>query len=136
VPQRVLFHVQACDTDALDRAGGRGYIDPSMLGDGLVELRDLVALGQVGIEVVLARENGALAYLAVDTERGQCGEVDGLRIEHRQRAGQPQTDRTDIGVRRRAEVIGTAAEGLGDGQQLHVDFEPNHGLILGKHFGR
>ena len=114
----------------------RGHVDPAMLGDGLVELRDLVALGQVGIEVILARKDGALAHLAVDGQRGQRGKLDGLGVEHRQRAGQPQADRADVGVRRRAEVIGATAEGLGGGEQLHVDFESDDGLVLGQNFRR
>ena len=114
----------------------RRHLDPAVLGDGLVELRDLVALGQVGIEVVLAREDGALAHLAVDGQRGQRGKLDGLRVQHRQRAGQPQAHRADVGVGRRAKVVGATAEGLGGGEQLHVDFESDHGLVLGQDFRR
>ena len=117
-------------------AVGRGHVDPAVFGDGLVELRDLVALGQVGIEVVLAGEDGALAHFAVDGQRGQRGELDGLGVEHRQRAGQAQADRADVGVGRRAEMIGATAEGLGSGEQLHVDFESDDGLVLGQDFGR
>ena len=114
----------------------RRHLDPAVLGDGLVELRDLVALGQVGIEVVLAGEDGALAHLAVDGQSGQRGELDGLGVEHRQGAGQAQADRADVGVGRRAEVIGAAAEGLGRGQQLDVNFESDDGLVLGQELGR
>ena len=109
-----------------------GDVDPAVLGDGLVELRDLVALGQVGIEVVLAREDGALADLAVEGERGQRGELDGLGVEHGQRAGQAEADRADIGIGRGAEVVGAAAEGLGRGEQLDVHFEPDDGLVFGQ----
>ena len=52
------------------------------------------------------------------------------------RPRQPQADRADVGVRRRAEVIGATAKGLGGGEQLHVDFEPDHGLVLGQNIGR
>ena len=52
----VLFHVQAGDADAL-WAGRRGDVDVAVLGDGLVELRNLVALGQVGVEVIFAGED-------------------------------------------------------------------------------
>ncbi len=105
-----------------------------MLGDGLVELRNLVALGQVGIEIIFAREDGALAHRAVQRQRGQRGKLDGLGVEHRQRAGQPQAHRADVGVGRRAETVGATAEGLGRGEQLHVDFEPDDGLVLGQNF--
>ena len=94
----VLFHVQAGDADALCSSVGRGNLDESMLGDGLVELRDLVALGQVGIEVIFAGEDGALTHLAVDGQRGQRGKLDGLLVEHRQGAGQAQANRADVGI--------------------------------------
>ena len=113
-----------------------GHVDPAVLGNGLVELRDLVALGQVGIEVVFARKDGALAHLAVEGERGERGKLDSLGIEHRQRARQPQAHRADVGVGRRAKMIGATAEGLGSGEQLHVDFESDDGLVLGQDFGR
>jgi len=50
----ILFHVQACDADAFCAAIAGGHVDPAVLGQGLVKLRNLIALGQVGIEVVLA----------------------------------------------------------------------------------
>jgi len=44
----VLFHMQAGDTDALGTPVGSRYLDPAMLGEWLVVLRDLVALGRSG----------------------------------------------------------------------------------------
>src|ERR1035441_4128591 len=130
----VFFHVQAGNADALHGAVCCGHVDPAVLCDGLVELRYLVALGQVGVEVVFAREDGALAHLAVEGERSQRGKLDGLGVEHRQCAGKAEADRADVGVWRGAEVIGAAAEGLGGGEQLHVDFESDDGLVLGQDF--
>ena len=53
-------------------------LDVAVLGDGLVVLRNLVALGQVGIEVVLAREDGRLVDAAVQRQRREHGELHGL----------------------------------------------------------
>ena len=54
----VFFHVQAGDADGLrDWVPGRvegGHGEGAVLGDGLVELRDLVALGAVRVEVIFA----------------------------------------------------------------------------------
>ena len=58
----VFFHVQAGDADALDGAGGavpRRDVEVAVLRDGLVELRDLIALRVIGVEVVLPREDTA-----------------------------------------------------------------------------
>ena len=80
---------------------GRGHVDIAVLGERLVELGDLVALGQVGIEVVFAGEDGALADLAVEGEGGQGGELDGALVEDGQGSGQAEADRADVGVRGR-----------------------------------
>ena len=56
---RILLHMQPGNTDALGRPSlraARGNIDPSMLGQRLVELRDLVALGQVWIKYSCAQK--------------------------------------------------------------------------------
>ena len=104
-------------------------IDVAVLGERLVVLRDLVALGQVRIEVVLAGEARVRADAAVQRQRAFDGQFHGLAAQHRQRAGQAQADRADIGVGRRAEAGGAAAEDLGGGGQLDVDFEADHRLV-------
>ncbi len=52
----VVFHVDAGDADALAASPSTIDIDKAVFGERLIVLRDLVALGQIGIEVVLARE--------------------------------------------------------------------------------
>ena len=106
-----------------------------MLGDGLVELGDLVALGQVGIEVVLAGEDGALADFTTQGQGGQGSELDRLFVEHRESARQSQADGADIGVGSGAELVGATAECLGGGEQLDVDLESYDGLVLGQNLG-
>ncbi len=86
----VFFHVQARDTDALRASVCGRHIDPAMLGDGLVELRDLVALGQVGIEVVFAREDGALAHLAVEASAASVANSTALALSTGSAPGRPR----------------------------------------------
>jgi hypothetical protein len=63
----VLLHVQPGNSDALGhRPAGvveRGDVDPSVLRERLVELRNLVTLGQVGTKVVLAGKDRLLTNL-------------------------------------------------------------------------
>ncbi len=126
----VLFHVQAGDADAARPALGCGDIDPSMLGERLVELRDLVALGQVGIEIVLASKDRALADFGVDGLRRKGSKLDRARVEHRQRARQPQADGANQRVWRGTELVCAATKGLGAREQLDVDFKPDHRLVF------
>ena len=58
-----------------------------------VVLRDLVALGQVGIEVVLPREDRLGMDPAAQRQGGARGELDGAAVQDRQRAGKAETDR-------------------------------------------
>ena len=135
----VLFHVQTGDADAFDLAGGAvagGDIEPAVLGDGLVELRDLIALGIVRVEVVLAGEDAALADLAVDGFGGEDGVLDCLAIEDGQGSGQAEAGGADVGVGLAAVLVHAAAEGFGLGEELHVDFKPDDGLVFGQDFWR
>ena len=72
-----------------------------------VVLRDLVALRQVGVEVVLAVELGEGGDLAVQRQAGQDARLDRRPVDHRQRAGESAADGADLRVRRR---VGVAAE--------------------------
>ena len=56
----VLFEVRARDADRLARAVVEHDLERALLDDRLLVLADLVALRQIGIEVVLAREHRAV----------------------------------------------------------------------------
>ena len=127
----IFFEVEPGDADfflaALDVD-----LDESMLGEGFVVLRNLVALGQVGIEIILPCEYGSLVDAALQGHRRQSREFDGLAIQHGQGAGESQTHRADIRVGRISEACGAGAKNLRDSQQLDVDLKPDDRLVLGE----
>ena len=129
----VFFEVQPGDADAF-RPSVDVDLQPTVLGERLIELRDLVTLRQVGIEVVLAREAGEVAHLAVEGQRGFDTQDDGLAIQDRQRAGQTQGYGIGLRVRRVAEGGRRAAEELGFRTQLYVDLESDDRLVASLHF--
>ena len=51
-----------------------------------VELRDLVSLGEIRIEIILAGENGALVHVESERERRTRREFDRALVQHGQRA--------------------------------------------------
>ena len=57
---RVFFHVQALNADGFEIGilafFSHFHLNPAVLGNGLVELGNLIVLGQVGIEILLAIE--------------------------------------------------------------------------------
>ena len=127
----VLLHVHARDADVVvgtpvvaagpDQAVGR---------QRLLVLRNLVALGQIGIEVILAREDRGLVNGAAQGERRANGTIHRASVQHRQRPGQAEAHGTDVRVGLRAERGAAAAEDLGGGQQLRMDLEADDGLVL------
>ena len=87
----VLLHVNAdgCARCPMRAAGG----------ERAVELRDLIALRQVGVEVVLAREDRALVHGAAGGEAARMASSTARAIQHRQRSGIAEADRADLRVR-------------------------------------
>ena len=88
-----------------------------------VHLRRLIVLRHVRIEIVLAVPLGDFRRRAIDHQSGEQRFLDGLAVEHGQRAGQAEADRAGVGVGRVAERGAAGAEHLGVRFDLAVDFE-------------
>ena len=123
----VLLEMHAVDADLPERPAA---------AQRLVVLGDLVALGQVGIEVVLAVEDRARRELGAEREPDHQPEVHGARVGDRQAAGQPQADRAGARVGRLAEGQLAAAEHLRRGRELDVDLQADDRLVLGRAHAR
>ena len=130
----VFFKMEARDADAL-LCAFMIDLDPAICGEGQLVLRDLVALGQIGIEIVFAGEARMLVDGAIQGERGAHGQFDSAFVQNRQRAGQAEADRAHIRVGRIAEAVGAGAENLGVGQKLDVDFQADDGLVFREDLG-
>ena len=96
----------------------------------MVVLADLVALGTVRIEVVLAVEDRALGGLALERHRDHQRQVHRLGVRHGKGARVGQADRAGERVRRCSERVGTATEHLRARAELHMDLEPDHRLVV------
>ena len=93
----ILFHVNAGDADAQGPAVDLDVQVP-VGGDGQLVLRDLVALGQVGVKVVFAGEAAFRFDGAVGCQGHFDGVVHHLSVQHRQHAGHSQAHRTGVAV--------------------------------------
>jgi hypothetical protein len=91
-------------------------------------LRNLVALREIRIEVVLAGENRLFVDGAVERQGRLCGKLDRPAVEDRQGPWEPQTHGAYAGIRRVAESRAAAAENLGVCEEPGVYFEPNDGF--------
>src|SRR5207244_10315736 len=105
----VLLEMRALDPDLLVAVGGRQR-KASATAERLLVLADLVALRQVGVEVVLAREDRVLGDLAVEREPELDRVLDRLGVRHGQRARKREADGTRARVLVRAVLECEAAE--------------------------
>src|SRR5207253_1039229 len=94
-------------------------------------LGDLVALGEIRIEVVLAGEPVSGPDSAIQGQPGPNGELDGVAVQNRQAAGETQTGGTGLAVRRHPEPGATATEQLGLREQLGMNLQADDRFIRG-----
>ena len=73
---RILFHMNARDANRVIGADR----NCAALGQRLVELGYLIALWQIGIEIILSGENRPLVHRAPDRERCPYGQLDGSLV--------------------------------------------------------
>ena len=123
----VLLEVGAGQVDAMGDVADE-ELDAAALDDRRLVLADLVALRQVGVEVVLAREDRHRRDRRADRQAEADRPLDGAAIGDRQRAGQGEIDRRRLRVRRGAERGRRAAEDLRAGRQLRVGLDADHDL--------
>ena len=126
---RVLLEVGPGDRDRERPIGGLER-QAAERGERQIVLADLIALGQVRIEVVLAVPAGRRRHRRIDRQAGRQHVLDGPPVDDRQGARQAEADRAHVAVRRRA-VVGrrAAAEHLRRGLQLAVDLDPDDRLV-------
>ena len=103
---------------------------PAERGQRQVVLADLVALGQVRVEVVLAVPASGGRRGRLDRGAGRQDVLDRAPVDDRQRTRQPEADRADARVRWGAVVVGrAAAEHLRRRPQLAVDLDPDDRFV-------
>ena len=107
---------------------GHFHLDPTLFGNGLVELGDLVILRQVWVEILLAVELAVLSNVQVQRHRGLHRILEHLLVEHRQGARQPADHRIDMGVGVIPKRGGCSRENLAVGPQLDMGLQANHGF--------
>lgn len=126
---RVVLHVDASDADAL-LALVRMDDDVPMLGHGQFELRNLVAHGQVGIEIVLAGEEGATIDGAIHGHGHLDRVFHGPGVQHRQHARHARADRTGVLVGTGPELGRTGTKYLALGLELGMDLKADDHFVI------
>ena len=100
-------------------------VDLALANNRVRELADLVALRQVGIEIVLPIEPAVEIDLGLQAKARAYSLFDAFPVDHRQHARHRRVDQRDITVRVGAERRRGAREQLGIGGHLRVDLQPH-----------
>ena len=95
---------------------------------GPIELADLVALRQIGIEVILAIKTTLSLDLALEADGRTNRTPDGRLVDHRQGSWPTGTNRADVVIRIETCLAPTTAEHLATRCHLGMDFETDHRL--------
>ena len=118
----VLLKVQPLDADG--DALGRRHVDNdlALADDRILELRDLIALRQIGIKIVFAVEHRAMIDLRLEAKPGADRLGDAFLVDDRQHAGHGRVDQRDMIVRLAAIFGAGAGKQLGAAGHLGMDF--------------
>ena len=79
----IFLEVQTRDSNFFGSAASWD-LDPTVLGQGLVVLGDLIALGQIGIEIVFTGKDRCLVNPAIYRHGSEHGEFDRFAVQNRQ----------------------------------------------------
>ncbi len=107
--------------------------DFTALYDRQFELADLVALGQIGVEVILARKHRARCYLCANGQTEADGAFDSPFVEHGQHAGQGDIHRAGLHVRLGAKRSAGTREDFRGGIELDVGFQTDDDFPIATH---
>ena len=128
---RVLFEMGADDANRACAASSCHNVDLAVMAKRQVVLRNLVALGQIWVVVVLAIPLGVARDRTTERNADHHRHLNRGLVHHRQRAGQRAHHWIDqcvgrLVVMRRMRRVGHAGEHLGSGRELNVDLEADH----------
>ena len=99
------------------------------------KLADLVALGQVGVEIIFPRKDAALGDVRAQCQTELNRAFNRAFVHHRQGAGQGQVHRTSLGVGFGAKSGGSAAENFAVRGQLRVGFKADDDFVAVNQWG-
>jgi hypothetical protein len=131
----VFFEVRACQVH-LVRLVADEELDRAALHHRRFVLADLVALGQVWVEIVLAREDRQRRDGRPHRQAEADRTLDRAAVHHRQRAGKRQIDRRGLRIRRGTEGGGRAAEYLRLRRELRVGLQADDDFETADEFCR
>ena len=107
---RILFEMQPFNADRHAPVFRHVQHHLALADNGLAELRYLIALGQIGIKIILAVEHRVQIDLGLETEARAHRLRHAFLVYHGQHAGHGGVDKADLGIGLRAKFRGRAGK--------------------------
>jgi hypothetical protein len=85
-----------CDSNLLLYSLFRFDLDPAILTNGLLKLRNLVPLGEVWIKIIFSGKDRSWGNTAVSSQSHPDDEFDVIPVENGEDTGVAETDRAGI----------------------------------------
>ena len=131
---RVLLDMNAFNSYFFGRAIGVFFVernlDFALTHDGVVELRNLVALRQIGVEIIFAVKARPAVDLRIDRHAGAHGLTQTFAVGHWQHARHRGVHKADMAVGFGTKAGRGAGKQLGFAGHLRMYLEANHDLPL------
>ena len=94
----ILFEMQALNAHNDLLRGGDIHHNFALTHDGMFVLADLIALRQIGIEIILTVKDGPIIDLCLQTKTGANGLRDAFTVDHWQHAGHGRIHQRHMGI--------------------------------------
>ncbi|CAB4870234.1 unannotated protein [freshwater metagenome] len=124
----VFLHVRALDGNCHDISIVEFDLERPFERNRFVELRDLVILGEVGVEIVLPGEPAGLGDLTPEGKPERNRVPNSVLVDDRQASGESEANRGHRRVRVGTENVGRTREHLGLCRQFDVNLESDDRL--------
>ncbi|EKD60492.1 MAG: hypothetical protein ACD_54C00703G0001 [uncultured bacterium] len=123
---RVLFEVDAFDPHQTGDARRQFHQHFALADDGVIELRNLIALRQIGVEIVLAVKGRPQVDRGFQPKPGAHRLFHAELVDHRQHPRHCRIDEGDVRVRLGPDLRRSPREQLGVRRHLGVNLHPDH----------
>ena len=124
----IFLQMRAGDADRKKRPVFQRHLENTFADDGRKKLTDLIALGQVRVEVIFAIEDGAFSDAGTDAQTKLDRVADSFLVQHGQHAGHAQIHRICLLIRRGAKCCRRARENFRLCSELQMHLETHHGF--------
>ena len=123
---RILFQMSPLNSDFLGRPIFQGHINPAIIADRFIKLRNLIGLGIVRVEIVLAVKVHLLVNAHIQGQSSLDTCIHNPLIENRQDTWEGPVNDIGAGILVLSKMGSRWGENFGVGVELHMDFNPDN----------